>query len=195
MQSINTSGHKWGLVYPGVGWILWRDEDAVPDELVFDVDYLGGDLPTFTLNFSRPGGEVVAQYFNFLRLGREGYTRVQQACRDNAEWLSSQIDDIEQFELVSDGGSGVPAFAFKLRDDVDEYSVFDVSRRLRVHGWQVPAYNFAEGLDDMEVLRIVVRNGFGRELAERLVEHLREAIDDLEAGRGRGEDKQEAFHH
>ena len=88
MASINASGHKFGLVYPGVGWIVWRDPAALPDDLVFDVDYLGGDMPTFALNFSRPGGEVIAQYYHLMRLGREGYRRVQQACAETARYLS-----------------------------------------------------------------------------------------------------------
>ena len=194
VQSINASGHKYGLVYAGVGWIVWRDADAVPDELVFNVDYLGGDMPTYTLNFSRPGAEVVAQYFTFLRLGRDGYTRVQQACRDNARWIAERVAEMEPFELISDG-SGIPAFAFKLRDEVDGYTVYDVSARLRQHGWQVPAYSFPPDLEDLSVLRVVVRNGFGRGLAERLVEHLGQATEDLGAGRGGGERERAAFHH
>ena len=193
VQSINASGHKYGLVYPGVGWVLWRDTSAVPDELVFDVDYLGGNMPTYTLNFSRPGMQVVGQYFCFLRLGADGYRRVQQACRDNARWLARQIAELGPFELVSDG-SGIPAFAFKLRADVAGYTVYDVSERLRSFGWQVPAYRFPPDLDDLHVLRVVVRNGFGRELAARLVDHLREVVRDLEESRGGGHPRA-AFHH
>ena len=193
VQSINASGHKYGLVYPGVGWVLWRDTSAVPDELVFDVDYLGGNMPTYTLNFSRPGMQVVGQYFCFLRLGADGYRRVQQACRDNARWLARQIAELGPFELVSDG-SGIPAFAFKLRADVAGYTVYDVSERLRSFGWQVPAYRFPPDLDDLHVLRVVVRNGFGRELAARLVDHLREVVRDLEESGGGGHPRA-AFHH
>ena len=91
VHSINASGHKYGLVYPGVGWVIWRDRSALPDELVFDVNYLGGNMPTFALNFSRPGAQVVAQYYNFLRLGADGYRQVQQASRDTAQWLAHEI--------------------------------------------------------------------------------------------------------
>jgi glutamate decarboxylase len=195
VQSINASGHKYGLVYPGVGWILWRDKEALPEDLVFRVNYLGGDMPTFALNFSRPGAEVVAQYFTMLRLGRDGYRRVQQTCRDTARWLASEIAQLGPFELISDG-SGIPAFAFRLRDDVDGYTVFDVSDAVRSHGWLVPAYTFPPDLEDLAVLRIVVRNGFSRDMARLLVEHLEGAVKRLEKTGGAPVEEQRAsFHH
>ena len=126
VQSINASGHKYGLVYPGVGWAVWRDKDALPSDLVFHVDYLGGDMPTFALNFSRPGAQVAAQYYNFLRLGFDGYRGVQQACRDTAKWLAEKVDGMGAFELVSDA-SALPVFAFRMADAVDGYGL----RRLR----------------------------------------------------------------
>jgi glutamate decarboxylase len=175
VQSINASGHKYGLVYPGVGWALWRDADALPEDLVFRVNYLGGDMPTFALNFSRPGSQVVAQYYNFLRLGVEGYRAVQQGCQDVARWLSRGIAGLGPFELLTDG-SELPVFAFKLRDDVTNFTVFDVSRALREHGWQVPAYTLRANLEDVAVLRIVVRNGFSGDMAEILLGHLERAV-------------------
>ena len=113
VASINASGHKYGLVYPGVGWVVWRDADALPEDLVFNVNYLGGQMPTFALNFSRPGAQVVAQYYNFLRLGFEGYQRVQQACQDVAMHMSAQIAKMGPFELITDG-SELPVFAFRI---------------------------------------------------------------------------------
>ncbi|HUN36255.1 MAG TPA: glutamate decarboxylase, partial [Trebonia sp.] len=172
VASINTSGHKFGLVYPGVGWIVWRDEEALPEELIFKVNYLGGEMPTFALNFSRPGAQVAAQYYNFLRLGHEGYKQVHQTCQDIAMHLSSEIAKLGPFELLSDG-SELPVFAFKLKEDVTGYSVFDVSERLRQRGWQVPAYTFPENLTDMAVMRIVVRNGFSMDLANLLLDDFR----------------------
>jgi glutamate decarboxylase len=177
VQSINASGHKYGLVYPGVGWALWRDADALPEDLVFRVNYLGGDMPTFALNFSRPGSQVVAQYYNFLRLGREGYRAVQQGCQDVARRLSAGIADLGSFELLTDG-SELPVFAFKLRDDVTNYTVFEVSRGLRERGWQVPAYTLPANLEDVAVLRVVVRNGFDHDMADILLSHLRAIVDD-----------------
>jgi len=177
VQSINASGHKYGLVYPGIGWALWREVDALPEDLVFRVNYLGGDMPTFALNFSRPGSQVVAQYYNFLRLGREGYRAVQQGCQDVAWRLSAGIAELGPFELLTDG-SDLPVFAFKLRDEVTNYTVFEVSRGLREHGWQVPAYTLPANLEDVAVLRIVVRNGFNLDMADILLTHLKRAIDE-----------------
>jgi glutamate decarboxylase len=179
VASINSSGHKYGLVYPGVGWIIWRDEEHLPQDLVFKVNYLGGEMPTFALNFSRPGAQVAAQYYNFLRLGYSGYKNVQQTAQDIALYLSGQIDKLGPFELLSDGGD-LPVFAFKLHDDVDKYSVFDISERLRMRGWQVPAYTFPENLTDMAVMRIVIRNGFSMDLANLLLEDLKAHLRILE---------------
>jgi glutamate decarboxylase len=180
VQSINASGHKYGLVYPGVGWIVWRDAAALPDDLVFRVNYLGGDMPTFALNFSRPGGHVAAQYYNFLRLGFEGYRRVQQNCQDIARYLSGEIAKLGPFELLTDG-SDLPVFAVKLRDEVAGYTVFDISERLRLRGWLVPAYTFPDNLTHVSVLRFVVRNGFSMDLASLLVADIKTQIGCLEA--------------
>ena len=171
VASINTSGHKYGLVYPGVGWVLWRDAGALPEELIFKVNYLGGEMPTLALNFSRPGGQVVAQYYTFLRLGREGFRQVQQECRDIATYTSAQIGELGPFRLLTKGDE-LPVFAFTLHDDVTNYSVFDVSAGLRERGWQVPAYTFPANRQDLAALRIVVRNGTGREMADLLLDDL-----------------------
>jgi glutamate decarboxylase len=179
VASINASGHKYGLVYPGVGWIVWRDASALPDDLVFRVNYLGGDMPTFALNFSRSGANVAAQYYNFLRLGVEGYQRVQQACQDVALHLSGEIAKMGPFDLLSQGRD-LPVFAFKLRDDITGYSVFDLSERLRMRGWQVPAYTFPEDMTDTAVMRIVVRNGFSMDLANLLLDDFRMQVRILE---------------
>ena len=174
VQSINASGHKYGLVYPGVGWVVWRDASALPEDLVFHVNYLGGDMPTFALNFSRPGNQVVAQYYNFVRLGFEGYRRVQQTCRDVALHLSSAIADIGPFRLLTDG-SELPVFAFTLEEG-HPYTAFDVSERLREGGWLVPAYTYPENRQDIAALRVVVRNGVSRDMADLLVDDLRRHV-------------------
>ncbi len=176
VHSINTSGHKYGLVYPGVGWVIWRERAALPDELVFNVNYLGGNMPTFALNFSRPGAQVVAQYYNFLRLGTDGYRQVQQASRDTAQWLAHEISGLAPYELVSKG-DGIPAFAFRIRDA--PYTVYGVSDALRIRGWLVPAYTMPPALDHIDVLRIVVRNGFSRDLACMLLDDLRRVDERL----------------
>jgi glutamate decarboxylase len=180
VQSINASGHKYGLVYPGVGWALWRNPEALPKDLIFDVNYLGGHMPTFALNFSRPGSEVIAQYFMFTSLGRQGYTRVLQTAQDVALTLSDGIERMGPYRLLSRGDE-LPVFAFTLKDDVKNYTVFDVSDRLRQRGWLVPAYTFPENLEDLSVLRIVVRAGMTLDMAETLLEQLREETEELES--------------
>ena len=195
VSSINASGHKYGLVYPGVGWAVWRDEEALPRELVFDVNYLGGHMPTFTLNFSRPGSEVIAQYFMFASLGRDGYTAAMQQAQAIANHIADGVSEIGPYNLISHGDD-LPVFAFALDPKVKNYSVFDVSDRLRQRGWLVPAYTFPENRQDLSVLRIVVRAGMNHEMADALLEHLRETtrfLDSLDApmpGEGR-----EAFSH
>ncbi|WP_369034085.1 MULTISPECIES: glutamate decarboxylase [Streptomyces] len=178
VASINTSGHKYGLVYPGVGWALWRDKEALPEELVFRVNYLGGDMPTFALNFSRPGAQVVAQYYTFLRLGRDGYRAVQQSTRDVACSLAKRIEELGDFRMLTRGDE-LPVFAFTTGADVTAYDVFDVSRRLRERGWLVPAYTFPENRQDLSVLRVVCRNGFSADLAELFVEDLERLLPEL----------------
>ena len=156
---------------PGVGWVIWRNPDPLPDDLVFNVNYLGGDMPTFALNFSRPGNQIAAQYYNFLRLGFEGYRRVQQASRDVARFLADAVGAMDHFELITDG-SELPVFAFSLKAGIDNYTVFDLSERLRDRGWLIPAYSFPENRQDLDALRVVVRNGFSRDLADLLVADL-----------------------
>jgi glutamate decarboxylase len=178
VKSINTSGHKFGLVYPGVGWIIWRDKAELPEELIFHCNYLGGDLPNFALNFSRPGNQVVAQYYNFLRLGREGYREIQQTCRDTATYLSSQIASMGPFELITDG-SDIPVFAWRLKDEIaarTNYTLFDLSDKLRERGWLVPAYTMPKNREDVIVQRVVVKEGFSRDMANLLIQDIQHAV-------------------
>ena len=164
--SINVSGHKYGLTYPGIGFVVWRSAEHLPDELVFRVNYLGGDMPTFTLNFSKGGNQVIGQYYNFLRLGRAGYSQVMHSLSDTARWLGDQLRTSEHFELISDG-SAIPVVAFRLAGD-RAYTEFDVSHALRSFGWQVPAYTMPDDATDVTVLRVVVREGFSADLARAL---------------------------
>jgi glutamate decarboxylase len=196
VSSINASGHKYGLVFPGVGWIVWRDEDALPKELIFWVNYLGDEMPTFALNFSRPGSQVVAQYYNFLRLGFDGYRKVQGYSRAVATRLSSEIAAMGPFKLLTKGDE-LPVFAFTLADGVEGYSVFDVSSALRERGWQVPAYTFPENRTDLAALRVVVRNGFGHDMADLFLDDLKRQLPRLEKQGGPIHDSQSgaAFSH
>jgi glutamate decarboxylase len=180
VQSINASGHKYGLVYPGVGWAIWRDHDALPKDLVFDVNYLGGHMPTFALNFSRPGSEVIAQYFMFASLGYEGYRKVIHEAQQVATYLSSAIAEIGPYRLLSHG-TDLPVFAFALSPEVTHYTVFDVSDRLRQNGWLVPAYTFPKNRQDLRVLRMVIRAGMTHEMADHLLSDLRNQTEFLES--------------
>ncbi|AKE92217.1 glutamate decarboxylase [Rhodococcus aetherivorans] len=175
--SINVSGHKYGLTYPGIGFVVWRDKEYLPEDLVFRVNYLGGDMPTFTLNFSRPGNQIVGQYYNFLRLGRDGYRRVMKTLRSTASRLAGQIAGIEGMRLISDG-TAIPVIAFELTGDPG-FTVFDVSHELRTHGWQVPAYTMPADAQDVAVLRIVVREGFSADLARQLFADLERVCAEL----------------
>jgi len=198
VQSINASGHKYGLVYPGVGWAIWRDQAALPRDLVFDVNYLGGSMPTFALNFSRPGSEVVAQYFMFMALGASGYRAIQRASSDVAQHIARAVAEMGPYRLITDG-SDLPVFAFTLTPEVKNYTVFDVSARLREQGWLVPAYTFPENREDLAVLRIVVRAGFTHDMAELFLDGLRKQTAALESLSSplptRASEETEAFRH
>ena len=177
VKSINASGHKFGLAPLGVGWVIWRDKEHLPEELIFKVNYLGGDMPTFALNFSRPGGQIVAQYYNFLRLGREGYRKIQQACHDVAAYLADEIGKMGPFEIIYNGRGGLPGLCWKLKDGPDHpFSLYDLADRLGGRGWQVPAYSMPKNREDLVIQRIVVRHGLSRDLASLLLADLRRAV-------------------
>jgi glutamate decarboxylase len=196
VASINASGHKYGLVYPGVGWAIWRNADALPEDLIFWVNYLGDNMPTFALNFSRPGAQVVTQYYNFLRLGFGGYRRVQQYAREVATHLSAQLAELGPFELLTRGDE-LPVFAFKLRDNITNYTVFDVSNAVRERGWLLPAYTFPKNRQDLAALRVVVKRGFTYDMADLLVDDLRRVLPRLETQAAPVHDARSAsgFHH
>ena len=174
VKSINTSGHKFGLAPLGVGWVVWRDKEDLPDDLIFWVNYLGGNMPTFALNFSRPGGQIVAQYYNFLRLGKEGYCKVQQACYDTAQYMADEIDKLGPFKIIYDGRGGIPAMSWSLKEGVDPgFNLFDLSDRIRMRGWQIAAYSMPANRQDLVVMRILVRHGVSRDLIDLLVTDLK----------------------
>ncbi len=180
VKSINASGHKYGLVYPGVGWAIWRDSESLPRDLVFEVNYLGGKMPTFALNFSRPGSEVVAQYFMFISLGMSGYRAVQRASSAVAQHIADAIEQIGPYRLLTHG-TELPVFAFTLAPEVTNYTVFDVSARLREQGWLVPAYTFPENRQDLAVLRVVVRAGLTFDMADLFLDAVRKQTASLQA--------------
>lgn len=195
VMSINASGHKYGLVYPGVGWAVWRDKEQLPEDLIFRVAYLGGDMPTFGLNFSRPGAQVVAQYYNFLRLGFDGFAAMQQALRDIALHISERAAAREEIDVIADG-SALPVVTFRLTNaESRNYTVYDLSERLRIHGWTVPAYPMPPSVEDVHVLRVVVRNGMSLDLAMSLMDDVEHELDLLEQHGALKTPKPVAFHH
>jgi glutamate decarboxylase len=175
VRSINVSGHKYGLVYPGVGWIIWREESDLPDELKFSVDYLGGSHENFGLNFSRGAAQIVAQYYNFIRLGQQGYRDVMAALCGTAQWLASAIEEIGPFELLG-RGEDLPVVCFRLTGG-QPFTVFDLSDHLRQRGWIVPAYRMAPNAEDVAVLRVVVREGLSFDMAGELLADIRGATE------------------
>lgn len=183
VKSINSSGHKFGLSPLGVGWVVWRKKDDLPQDLVFNVNYLGGNIPTFALNFSRPGGQVIAQYYNFLRLGKQGYRNVQMACYDTAQYIAGQLADMGPFDILFGGDekSGIPAVSWTLKDgQKPNYTLYDLADQLRMRGWQVPAYSMPANIEDVVVQRILVRQGVNRDLASLLLDDIQRSVDDLE---------------
>jgi glutamate decarboxylase len=196
VKSINVSGHKYGLVYPGVGWIVWRSKEDLPEDLIFKVNYLGGDMPTFAINFSRPGNQVIAQYYNFIRLGKEGYTRVQKTSQEVALFLSSEIGKLEPFEIIAKGDD-LPVVAWKIKEDAHvSFSLFDFVDRLRMNGWLIPAYTMPKNREDLAIARIVVKHAFSKDLAQELLNDMKQHLeyfaqqDGLKPGK-----RPKSFHH
>jgi glutamate decarboxylase len=182
IRSINSSGHKYGMAPLGVGWVVWREQADLPEDLIFMVNYLGGNMPTFALNFSRPGGQIVSQYYLFLRLGREGYRRIQQNAYDTAQYLGREIQKLGPFELAFDGDSrkGIPAISWVIKDGSDPgYTLFDLSDRLRMRGWQAAAYSMLPNITDVVVMRLLIRHGFSRDMADLMLADFKRAIDHL----------------
>jgi len=170
VKSINVSGHKFGLAPLGVGWVIWREKEDLPEDLIFRVNYLGGNMPTFALNFSRPGGQIVAQYYNFLRLGREGYRKIHRACYHTAAYLADEIRKMGPFKVIYDGRGGIPALCWSLKEGINPgFTLYDLADRLRSRGWQVPAYSMPANREDLVIQRILVRHGVSRDLGDLLL--------------------------
>lgn len=185
VRSINASGHKFGLAPLGCGWAIWRSAKDIPEELIFDVKYLGGNMRTFALNFSRPGGQIIAQYYNFVRLGREGFTKIAQGCAAVGGWFADQLRELDFFDLIYDGRGGVPGCTWTLKRGANAgFTLYDLADRLRVKGWQVPAYPMPEHRADLVVQRMVARYGVTRDLAGLLLKDVEDAIRFLRSHRG-----------
>lgn len=183
VKSINTSGHKFGLSPLGVGWVIWREKQDLPEEEIFWVNYLGGNMRDIALNFSRPGGQVVCQYYNFLRLGREGYRKIHTACYETAQYIAKKIEKLGPFEIIYNGdmNTGIPALCWKIKEGADPgFNLYDLADRLRCRGWQVPAYSLPANIQNLTIQRVLVRHGVSRDLGSLLVEDMQRALDYFE---------------
>ena len=181
--SISTSGHKYGLVYPGVGWVVWRSKEALPEELIFWVSYLGGEEATMAINFSRSASQIVGQYYVFMRNGFEGFREIHQGTLDVARFMAREIESMGLFDIIEDAGE-VPIVCWRLKKDADvAWTLYDLADRLRMRGWLVPAYPLPDDLRDVDVQRLVVRQDFSMELAVRCMEDMRGAIAKLNGSR------------
>ncbi len=180
VKSINASGHKFGLAPLGVGWVIWREKEDLPADLIFWVNYLGNNIPTFAINFSRPGGQIVAQYYNMVRLGREGYYKIHKTCYDTAAYLAEKLRTLDIFHFIYEGKSGIPALTWTLKEEANTpFSLYDLEEKLRAHGWQLPAYSMPAHREELVVMRALIRHGFSKDMADLLMRDLRRAIEHL----------------
>ncbi|XP_042500903.1 glutamate decarboxylase 4-like [Macadamia integrifolia] len=178
VKCINVSGHKYGLVYAGIGWVIWRNREELPEELIFHINYLGADQPTFTLNFSKGSSQIIAQYYQFIRMGFEGYKNVMRNCMENARILREGLVRTGHFEIVSkDNGVPLVAFAFK---DKNKNLAFKLSKALRHYGWIVPAYTMPANAEHVIILRVVVREDLSRQLIEKLLSNVETSLNELD---------------
>lgn len=180
--SISTSGHKYGLVYPGLGWIVWKDRKYLPDEMSFSVNYLGANITQVGLNFSRPAAQILAQYYNFIHLGEEGYKEIHMNSMEIAGYCHDKIGQMPCFENYSDTLEN-PLFIWMMKPEYEKkakWTLFDLQDRLMQKGWMVPAYTMPKDIEDMVVMRIVVRQGMSRDMADMLIADIKEAVEDLD---------------
>ena len=180
--SISTSGHKYGLVYPGLGWVIWKDKQYLPDEMNFSVNYLGAEISQVGLNFSRPGAQILGQYYNYIRLGFEGYKAIQYNCMEVAKYIWSEIAKFPQFRNYADEVVN-PLFIWHLDEEYDKnakWTLYDLQDKLKQSGWMVPAYTLPANLEDIVVMRVVIKQGFTRDMADMMLNDMRSSVDELE---------------
>jgi len=179
--SINVSGHKYGLVYPGVGWVVWRDPEFLPKELVFNINYLGADQASFTLNFSRGASQIIGQYYQMIRLGKRGYRRIMCNLTGIADYLADNLEELGFRILSKKSGEGLPLVACCIDEDLGkQYDEFAIAHQLRERGWVVPAYTMAPHSDKMKLMRVVVREDFTKSRCDALIADFKLAIDTLD---------------
>lgn len=178
VKSINVSGHKYGLVYPGVGWLIFKDKVDIPDDLVFNINYLGGNMANYSLNFSKGSSTIIAQYYNFIRLGFDGYRDIMDIMSENAKYLANELLKTGKFEVINKDVM-FPLVTVKLKDA--DFTVFQLSEKLREKGWIIPAYTLPKNAEDIAVLRMVIKENFGRDMVECLIADIMEEYKNLES--------------
>lgn len=168
--SINVSGHKYGLVYPGVGWVVWRDPKYLPKELIFNINYLGADQASFTLNFSKGASQVIGQYYQMIRLGKHGYRAIMMNLTHTADYLTKALESLGFIIMSKTSGNGLPLVAFRLSPKQElEHDEFALAHALRERGWVVPAYTMAPHSEQLKMMRVVVREDFSRARCDALI--------------------------
>ncbi|EGC40506.1 hypothetical protein DICPUDRAFT_146669 [Dictyostelium purpureum] len=199
VKSINASGHKYGLSPLGVGWVIWRGKEDIHKDLIFNVNYLGGNMPTFSLNFSRPGGQIVSQYYNFIRHGREGYRAIHQACIDHGVYIGEEIKKMGIFDLIYDGKGALPGVCWLLKKDAKvKFNLFDLSDRMKTRGWQIASYTLPKNAESMIITRVLIRHGFSRDMASLLIDDIKRCLEYFEKHplvKPLSKEEGEGFHH
>ncbi len=193
VRSINVSGHKYGLVYPGVGWLIMKDKSDLPEDLIFYVNYLGSQEATYTLNFSRGSSMIMAQYYNLLRLGKSGYKAIMEQSLENARYLAARLNKIRNLKLVN-SDIKLPILALKVKRR-KEFTVFQLSDKLRERGWIVPAYTMPPNAEKVEVLRIVIKENFSRDMADLLINDMKRFTKELAEQCKVEPDRKKTHHH
>lgn len=177
VRSINVSGHKYGLVYPGVGWLIFKDKTDIPEELVFDINYLGGSMPNYSLNFSKGSSTIIAQYYNLIRLGYSGYKSIMENMSENAKYLSKKLKKTGKFEIINKNTT-FPLVAVTLKDS--NFTTYQLSDKLRERGWIIPAYTLPPNAEDITVLRMVIKETFSRDMVNMLFDDIMDACGKME---------------
>lgn len=177
VRSINVSGHKYGLVYPGVGWLIFKDKTDIPEELVFDINYLGGSMPNYSLNFSKGSSTIIAQYYNLIRLGYSGYKSIMENMSENAKYLSKKLKKTGKFEIINKNTT-FPLVAVTLKDS--NFTTYQLSDKLRERGWIIPAYTLPPNAENITVLRMVIKETFSRDMVNMLFDDIMDACGKME---------------
>lgn len=177
VRSINVSGHKYGLVYPGVGWLIFKDKKDLPEELIFNINYLGGTMPNYSLNFSKGSSTIIAQYYNFIRLGFRGYQDIMKNMSENTKYLANKLYKSGKFEIINKNLT-FPLVAVTLKNC--DFDAFTLSDKLRENGWIIPAYTLPPNAEDITVLRMVIKENFSRDMVDMLFDDIKKACEKLD---------------